>query len=59
VFESGLVPDEVNWVEGRDAADTTRQICNAWKGDRFIAEVILDDAIGRACATLGAGTARE
>lgn len=53
VFESGLMPDEVNWVEGRDAADTTRQTCNAWKGDRFIAEVILDDAIGRACATLG------
>ncbi|MFT4561625.1 MAG: phytanoyl-CoA hydroxylase [Gammaproteobacteria bacterium] len=52
-FESGLLPDEVNWQQGRDRADATRQICNAWKGDRFVAEVILDKHIGRACATLG------
>ncbi|MFT4582239.1 MAG: phytanoyl-CoA hydroxylase [Gammaproteobacteria bacterium] len=52
-FESGLLPDEVNWREGRDRADATRQICNAWKGDRFVAEVMLGEHIGRACAMLG------
>ncbi len=52
VFESGLDPDEVNWRQGRDRSDVTRQICNAWKGDRYVAEVILHSEIGRACATL-------
>ena len=52
-FESGLIPDEVNWREGRDPADATRQICNGWKGDRYVAEVILHSEIGRVCAVLG------
>ena len=52
IFESGLAPDEVNWRAGRDAADMTRQICNGWKADRYVAGVILDGAIGRACAAL-------
>ena len=53
VFESGLDPDEVNWRQGRDRSDATRQICNAWKGDRYVAQVVLHREIGRACAALG------
>ena len=34
-------------------ADLTRQICNAWKSDRGIADVVLRPDIGRACARLG------
>lgn len=52
-WETGLVPDEVNWQEGRDAPNLTRQICNGWKSDRYVAQVILDPKIGRACARLG------
>ena len=52
-FETGLVPDEVNWLQGRDPADHTRQICNGWKSDRYLAGVILQESIGRACAKLG------
>lgn len=52
-WETGLVPDEVNWIEGRDPPDYTRQICNGWKADRYVASVILQSAIGRACARLG------
>ena len=52
-FETGLLPDEWNWKPGRDPRDRTRQICNAWKSDRLIASVVLDPAIGRACAALG------
>ena len=33
-FETGLMPDEWNWREGRDAPDLTRQICNGWKAPR-------------------------
>lgn len=52
-FESGLVPDEVNWNADSSPATATRQICNGWKGDRYVAGIILDAAIGRACAVLG------
>src|ERR1700691_3102697 len=52
-FETGLYPDEWNWKANRDAANLTRQICNAWKSDREIARVVLRDDIGRACARLG------
>src|SRR5205823_1664005 len=31
-YETGIRPDEVNWVPGRDPEDRTRQLCNAWKG---------------------------
>ena len=52
-FESGIQPDEVNWLVGRDPENITRQICNAWKGDRYISSVVLDREIGHACALLG------
>lgn len=40
-FETGVQPDEVNWQEGRDPQDLTRQICNGWKADRTIAATVL------------------
>jgi len=52
-WETGLVPDEVNWKEGRDDPNMTRQICNAWKSDRYVAQIILNPKIGLACAQLG------
>lgn len=52
-YETGLDPDEVNWKKGRDSEDLTRQICNGWKADRFVASVILRSYIGEACAKLG------
>lgn len=51
-FETGLQPDEWNWREGRDRADLTRQICNAWKSDRTVADLVLRPQIGRLCAQL-------
>ena len=47
------LPGRVELAVGRDAADLTRQICNAWKSDRGIADVVLRSDIGRACALLG------
>ena len=52
-FETGVTPDEVNWLEGRDDPALTRQICTGWKADRNIAHVVFDQALGRACAILG------
>ena len=51
-FETGLYPDEWNWREDRDAADLTRQICNAWKSDRAVARAVLHPRIGLWCARL-------
>ena len=33
-YETGIRPDEVNWVPGRDPEDRTRQICNGWRRRR-------------------------
>ena len=51
-YETGIRPDEVNWVPGRDAEDHTRQLCNAWKSDTVIAAQVLSERIGRLAAQL-------
>ena len=52
VFETGLEPDEWNWREGRDPDDVTRQICNGWKSDSNIKEVVTHELLGKACSEL-------
>lgn len=51
-YETGIRPDEVNWVPGRDPEDRTRQICNGWKADRPIAAQVLSERTGRLAAEL-------
>jgi ectoine hydroxylase-related dioxygenase (phytanoyl-CoA dioxygenase family) len=51
-YETGIRPDEVNWVPGRDAEDRTRQICNGWKADPRIAAQTLAERTGRLAAEL-------
>ena len=51
-YESGIRPDEVNWVAGRDPEDRTRQICNGWKADPVIAARVLAENTGRLAAEL-------
>ncbi len=51
-YETGIRPDEVNWVPGRDSEDRTRQLCNAWKSDNVVAAQVLSDRIGRLAAQL-------
>ena len=52
-FETGVRPDEVNWQEGRDSPELSRQICCGWKADRAISTIVFRADIGRACARLG------
>jgi len=52
-FETGVTPDEVNWQTGSGDETLTRQICNGWRADRAIAEVVLREDFGRAVAKLG------
>ena len=51
-YETGIRPDEVNWVAGRDPEDRTRQICNGWKADPAIAAQVLSERTGRLAAEL-------
>ena len=51
-YETGIRPDEVNWVPGRDPEDRTRQICNGWKADPRIAAQVLSARTGRLAAEL-------
>ena len=43
-YETGVKPDEVNWVAGRDPEDRTRQICNGWRADTVIAAQVLSES---------------
>ena len=51
-FETGIHPDEWNWRSGRDPDDVTRQICNAWKSDSLIKEVVCNPVIGQIISEL-------
>ena len=51
-YETGIRPDEVNWVAGRDPDDRTRQICNGWKADNALAGQVLSERTGRLAAQL-------
>jgi ectoine hydroxylase-related dioxygenase (phytanoyl-CoA dioxygenase family) len=51
-YETGIRPDEVNWIPGRDPEDRTRQICNGWKADPILAAQVLSERSGRLAAEL-------
>ena len=51
-YETGIKPDEVNWVPGRDPEDRTRQICNGWRADNVVAAQVLSERTGRLAAQL-------
>jgi ectoine hydroxylase-related dioxygenase (phytanoyl-CoA dioxygenase family) len=54
-FETGVQPDEVNWQQQNGDPGVTRQICNGWKSNRAIGNVIFDQRIGEAIARLAGG----
>ena len=51
-YETGIRPDEVNWVPGRDPEDVTRQICNGWRADTVVAAQVLSERTGRLISQL-------
>ena len=51
-FPNGIAPDEWNWVHGKDSRYLTRQICNAWKSDDLIRDLVCHELIGRILANL-------
>lgn len=51
-FETGIMPDEVNWQYETGDPGLTRQICNGWKASQSIADIVLDIKLGEAIASL-------
>jgi ectoine hydroxylase-related dioxygenase (phytanoyl-CoA dioxygenase family) len=51
-YATGIRPDEVNWVAGRDPEDRTRQLCNGWRADDALAAQVLSERLGRLAARL-------
>jgi ectoine hydroxylase-related dioxygenase (phytanoyl-CoA dioxygenase family) len=51
-YATGIAPDEVNWKQGRDPEDLTRQICNGWRSDDVIAAQVLSERTGRMASKL-------
>ena len=51
-FETGIEPDEWNWRFGRDLNDNTRQICNAWKSDHLVRQLVCSSVIGQSVSKL-------
>ena len=51
-FETGIEPDEWNWKSGRDPNNVTRQICNGWKSDSLIKQVVCNPIIGQTISKL-------
>ena len=51
-FETGVEPDEWNWKKNRDPDDVTRQICNAWKSDLLIKQLVCSPVIGECVSKL-------
>ena len=51
-FETGTEPDEWNWRFGKDPVDVTRQICNSWKSDNLIKNLVCHHVVGETCSRL-------
>ena len=51
-YESGLMPDEVNYNAKQGDQMATRQLCNAWKSDPYVASVLLAPEVGEAIAKI-------
>ncbi|KAN0029223.1 hypothetical protein ACTFIV_011102 [Dictyostelium citrinum] len=50
--DKGVVPDEVSWRPGLSLDDKTREMVNSWKTDSLMAQLILNEDIGKLACTL-------
>ena len=51
-YSTGVVPDKIKWVKGRDKNNIPRSLCNVWKSDKSRAKVVLSKKLGKAVAYL-------
>jgi hypothetical protein len=51
-FDTGVYPDEWHWRAGLSLPEVTREICNGWKADRYVAEIVLSAALAALVAEI-------
>ena len=49
-YETGIVPDKIKWVKGRDPNNIPRSLCNVWKSDPDIKKLVTSKILGRYAA---------
>jgi ectoine hydroxylase-related dioxygenase (phytanoyl-CoA dioxygenase family) len=52
VYETGVVPDKIKWVKGRDPNNIPRSLCNVWKSDNDVKKLVTSKIIGQYAAEL-------
>ena len=54
VYETGIYPDEIHYRPGISRPDVTRELCNVWKSNLTMRNVVCGEALGRmACDIMG------
>ena len=51
-YQTGVVPDKIKWVKGRDKNNIPRSLCNVWKSDYDIAKIVLSKKLGKIVSEL-------
>jgi len=51
-YETGVVPDKIKWVSGRDPNKIPRSLCNVWKSDKDVKKLVFSKIIGQYAAEL-------
>ncbi len=51
-FSTGIVPDKIKWIKGRDKNNIPRSLCNVWKSDYDVAKVVLSKKLGKIISIL-------
>jgi len=51
-YETGVVPDKIKWVSGRDPNKIPRSLCNVWKSDKDVKKLVTSKIIGQYAAEL-------
>ncbi|KAK5581913.1 hypothetical protein RB653_003493 [Dictyostelium firmibasis] len=59
VYDKSITPDDVTWRPNFSPNDLTRELVNCWKSDSVLAQLVLNDSIGKlACELLGCDSVR-
>jgi phytanoyl-CoA hydroxylase len=53
-YDTGIYPDEIHWRQGISRENATKEICNGWKANRAVANIVCSQELGKlACQIMG------
>lgn len=51
-YSTGVVPDKIKWIRGRDKNNIPRSLCNVWKSDYDVAKIVMSRKLGKIISKL-------